>query len=132
MVPRSVVRVTGGPPVDAGWRAGEAAGVTPPVVTDLLALLAEQGDAAYREFLRGPALSLGLFTAGAGHADVQDPHAQDEVYVVLEGSAVLALDGVDRPLQPGSVAYVPRGVPHHFHTVSDGLRALVVFAPAPD
>ena len=102
------------------------------LVTDLPALLAEQGDAAYREFLRGPALSLGLFTADEGYGDVQDPHAQDEVYVVLEGSAVLTLDGEDRPLSVGSVAYVPRGVPHAFHRVSDGLRVLVVFAPAPD
>lgn len=102
-----------------------------PLVTGLAALLAEQGDAAYREFLRGPALSLGLFTADAGYADVQDPHAQDEVYVVLEGSAVLTLDGEDRPLVAGSVVYVPRGVPHHFHSVGDGLRVLVVFAPAP-
>lgn len=104
----------------------------PPLVTDLAALLRQHGDGAYREFLRGPALSLGLFAADRSYADVQDPHRQDEVYVVLEGSAVIDVDGRTSAVSAGAVVYVPRGVPHRFTDVSDGLRVLVVFAPAPD
>lgn len=100
-----------------------------PLVTDLSALLAQHGDATYREFLRGPALSLGLFAASAGHDDEQQPHEQDEVYVVLAGHAVLVVAGDRHAVGPGSVAYVPRGVPHHFREVSDELRVLVGFAP---
>ena len=102
-----------------------------PVLTDATALAQEQGEHAYREFLRGPALSLGLFAPGSGFADVQDPHREDEVYVVLAGRAVLDLDGTRSPLGAGSVVYVPRGVAHHFEEVSEDLRVLVVFAPPP-
>ncbi|MGI8535350.1 MAG: hypothetical protein ACR2K2_02430 [Mycobacteriales bacterium] len=54
-------------------------------VAGLDELLAEHGPASYREVLRVPALSLGLFAAAPGHDDVQSPHKVDEVYVVVAG-----------------------------------------------
>ena len=102
------------------------------LVTDLTALLGDQGRRTYRQFLTGPALSVGLFAAPAGHVDTQTPHAQDEVYVVLAGSAVLDVDGRRTPVAPGSVAYVPAEVPHRFEDVSDDLHVVVVFAPPYD
>ena len=101
-----------------------------PLVTDLAALESTARPAGYEEFLRVPAMSMGLFIASAGYHDTQQPHAEDEVYVVVAGSAVLEIDGVDRPVRAGSIAYIPRCVPHHFHDISDDLRVLVVFAPA--
>ena len=101
-------------------------------VVGLHELLAEHGDAAYREVLRVPALSLGLFAAPPGHLDTQEPHGQDEVYVVLAGSAVLDVDGECTPVGAGSVAYVPAGVPHRFRDVQGDLRVVVVFAPPED
>ena len=92
-------------------------------------LLAEHGDAAYREVLRVPALSVGLFTAAPGHVDVQLPHSVDEVYVVVAGRAVLEVDGVRTPVETGSVAHVPPHVPHRFVDVTEDLRVVVVFAP---
>ena len=103
-----------------------------PLVTDVAALLAEQGGATYREALRVPALSLGLFAAPAGHLDTQTPHAADEVYVVVAGRAVLDVDGERTPVQAGSVAFVPPQVPHRFVDVTEDLRVVVVFAPPED
>src|SRR5881398_527619 len=40
----------------------------------------------------------------------------DETFVVLEGEIVLHVAGADRTLGAGSVALVPRGVPHAFLT----------------
>jgi mannose-6-phosphate isomerase-like protein (cupin superfamily) len=100
-----------------------------PLVTDLGALLTAHGDASYREVLRVPALSLGLFAAGAGHHDTQTEHSQDEVYVVLSGAAELEVAGERTPVSSGSVAYVPTGVLHRFVEVTDDLRVIVVFAP---
>jgi mannose-6-phosphate isomerase-like protein (cupin superfamily) len=98
-------------------------------VAGLPELLAEHGDAAYREVLRVPALSVGLFTAAPGHVDGQSPHQVDEVYVVVAGRAVLEVDGVHTPVETGSVAYVPPHVPHRFLDVTEDLRVVVVFAP---
>jgi mannose-6-phosphate isomerase-like protein (cupin superfamily) len=78
-----------------------------------------------------PALTVGLFAAGPGYTDVQEPHGEDEVYVVLAGHAVIDVDGSHSSVAAGSIIYVPRGLPHHFHDVSDDLRVVVVFVPPP-
>lgn len=80
-----------------------------PVVTSVAELLRRQDDLAYREFVRGPTMSLGLFAAGADYQDVQSPHDQDEVYVVVNGDGVINVAGADRRVAEGSVIYVPRG-----------------------
>ena len=100
-----------------------------PRVAGLPELLAEHGGATYREVLRVPALSVGLFVAAPGHDDVQSPHEVDEAYVVVAGRAVLEVDGVRTPVQAGSVAHVPPHVPHHFVDVDEELQVVVVFAP---
>lgn len=98
-------------------------------VSDLPELLAAQGVSTYREFLRTPALSLGLFAAPIGHADTQSPHDEDEVYVVVAGEAVLDVDGDRTHMSTGSVAYVPAHVPHRFLDISRDLRVMVAFVP---
>jgi mannose-6-phosphate isomerase-like protein (cupin superfamily) len=76
------------------------------------------------------ALSIGLFVASAGYDDVQDPHAEDEVYVVTAGRAMLEVASDRAPVGPGAFAFVPAGVPYRFLDVSEGLRVLVLFASA--
>ena len=114
--------------VDPLTPGGEALSDDPaPLVADAATLL-EQCAAGYREFLAVPALSLGLFVAPSGEVDEQDPHDRDEVYVILEGEAVLDIAGVAHAVTAGSVAYVPAGVQHHFAAVHTDLRVLVLFA----
>lgn len=84
----------------------------------------------YHEFLRVPALSMGLYTLAAGAVDPQEPHTEDEVYVVMRGRGQIRVGGEDRPVEAGSVVYVPAGVEHHFHSIEADLDILVVFAPA--
>jgi mannose-6-phosphate isomerase-like protein (cupin superfamily) len=84
----------------------------------------------YAESLRVPALSMGVFVASVGYDDQQDPHAEDEVYVVASGRAVLEVAGTRSPVGPGSIAFVPAGVPHRFSDISEDVRVLVFFAPA--
>ncbi len=98
-------------------------------VTSVDLLAVTQGAATYREFLRVPALSLGLFAPPAGHQDQQDPHRQDEIYVVISGEAVLVIAEARHPVSAGSIAYVPAGTPHRFLDGSRDLRVVVVFAP---
>ncbi len=84
----------------------------------------------YQEFLRVPALSLGLYRHAVDASVPQQPHSEDEVYFVVSGSGVIEIDGLDQPVTNGSVVYVPAGVAHHFHKVTAPLEVLVVFAPA--
>lgn len=85
---------------------------------------------AYHEFLRVPALSAGIYRHPVGDAVPQQPHTEDEVYHVISGRGRIALGGTDHDVEGGTVVYVPAGVPHHFHAVTEPLEVLVLFAPA--
>lgn len=41
----------------------------------------------YREFLRVPAMSAGLYVLAPGATDPQNPHHEDEMYYVIRGRA---------------------------------------------
>jgi mannose-6-phosphate isomerase-like protein (cupin superfamily) len=84
----------------------------------------------YLEFLRRDSMSCGLYVLEPGADDPQEPHQEDEVYVVLGGRAQLMVAGDDHPVGPGSVLFVARTVPHRFHDVIERLSVLVFFAPA--
>src|SRR3954454_6146374 len=94
-------------------------------------LVAEQlvGDRPYLEFLRRDSMSVGLYVLDAGGTDMQKPHAQDELYYVVEGRAVLEVGTDQRPVQPGSLLFVPTLVAHRFHSIAAKLSVLVFFAP---
>jgi mannose-6-phosphate isomerase-like protein (cupin superfamily) len=85
---------------------------------------------SYLEFLRVPALSIGLYVLPAGGADSQKPHAEDEVYCVLSGRGMLQVGDEDREVRAGSVVLAPAKMPHRFHSITEELQILVFFAPA--
>jgi len=85
---------------------------------------------AYLEFVRVPALSVGLYTLEVGADDGQSPHTEDEIYVVMTGRAQIRVGAEDRAVGPGTVVYVAATVPHRFHDITERLEVLVVFAPA--
>jgi mannose-6-phosphate isomerase-like protein (cupin superfamily) len=84
----------------------------------------------YLEFLRRDSMSCGLYVLEPGADDPQEPHQEDEVYVVLAGRAHLRMADQDQPVGPGSVLFVARTIPHRFHDVTERLSVLVFFAPA--
>jgi mannose-6-phosphate isomerase-like protein (cupin superfamily) len=90
----------------------------------------ERSGESYDEFLRVDALSAGVYVLPAGGVDDQEPHAEDEVYLVLRGRAVVQVADEERLVQPGSFVFVAAGVDHRFHSITEELALLVVFAPA--
>ena len=83
----------------------------------------------YAEHLRVPSMSVGHGRAGVGAVDGQQPHTEDEVYVVLRGRARLWTPDLTVDVGPGSVAFVPALEQHRFVDVVEELHVLVVFAP---
>lgn len=84
----------------------------------------------YLEFLRVPSLSLGLYSLAAGSLDTQQPHTEDEIYYVVSGRASMLVGTENQAVQAGSIIYVEANVEHRFHSISEDLRVLVIFAPA--
>ncbi|MGA8214466.1 MAG: cupin domain-containing protein [Candidatus Sulfotelmatobacter sp.] len=84
----------------------------------------------YREFLRVPAMSAGLYVLAAGGTDHQKPHREDEVYYVVRGRARFKAGPEDREVSAGSVIFVAAEVGHRFYEITEELAVLVFFAPA--
>ncbi len=83
----------------------------------------------YYEFLRKSSLSLGIYNLAAGITDPQQPHAEDEVYYVLEGRAQAFVSGETRTIGPGDTLFVGAGEEHRFQEITEDLSLLVFFAP---
>jgi mannose-6-phosphate isomerase-like protein (cupin superfamily) len=61
-----------------------------------------------------PGLEVGVYVLVAPEPDRQQPHEDDEVYVVLEGRGTLEVEGVETPLQEDHGIFVPAGADHRF------------------
>ncbi|MEA2381845.1 MAG: hypothetical protein QOH72_1816 [Solirubrobacteraceae bacterium] len=97
--------------------------------SELVAAQDRPGEHTYADFLRKEMLSLGMAVWPAGGEDTQEPHTEDEVYVVMAGRGAIRVANEDRPVRPGSVVYVGAGVRHRFHSVEEDLHVLVLWAP---
>ncbi len=84
----------------------------------------------WAEQLRVADLSVGTYSIPAGGTDDQDPHGEDEIYVVISGQATFEAGGDRVAVGPGSVLYVPAGEVHRFADLTQDLAVLVLFAPA--
>jgi mannose-6-phosphate isomerase-like protein (cupin superfamily) len=75
-------------------------------------------------------LELGVYVLVAPEPDHQQPHEDDEVYVVLEGTGVLEVEGEQVPVKEGSAVFVEAGAEHRF-TAYEHLSVLVIFERKP-
>jgi mannose-6-phosphate isomerase-like protein (cupin superfamily) len=83
----------------------------------------------WAENLRTADLSVGTYSVPLDGADLQQPHTEDEIYVVVSGRAELETPTDRVAVGPSSVIYVPAGEPHRFVNLTEPLTVLVVFAP---
>ena len=71
-------------------------------------------------------VELGVYVLVAPEPDRQQPHEDDEVYVVLEGSGTLEVEDERVDLLEGQAVFVPAGADHRF-VGYEQLAVLVVF-----
>lgn len=76
-----------------------------------------------------PEIELGVYVLVAPEPDRQQPHSDDEVYVVLDGSGVLEVSGESVPVHEGDAVFVEAGAEHRF-TAYEQLAVLVIFERA--
>jgi mannose-6-phosphate isomerase-like protein (cupin superfamily) len=93
-------------------------------VTGAAARLRERG--GYEVVHESPGLQIGVYVLVAPEPDHQRPHADDEVYVVLEGYGTLDVEGTKVELREGHAAFVPAGANHQF-VAYEHLVVLVIF-----
>jgi mannose-6-phosphate isomerase-like protein (cupin superfamily) len=74
----------------------------------------EAGSGGYEIVHTSPGLELGVYVLVAPEPDRQQPHADDELYVVLDGRGTLEIEGEQVPLKEGEAVFVPAGAEHRF------------------
>jgi mannose-6-phosphate isomerase-like protein (cupin superfamily) len=99
-------------------------------VLNVAELLQRFGDKRYHEFLRVPAMSVGIYVLQAGATDNQTPHKEDEIYYVVRGQAKMQLAREEREVREADVIFVEAGLEHRFFDIGEELVLLVIFAPA--
>jgi mannose-6-phosphate isomerase-like protein (cupin superfamily) len=57
----------------------------------------------------------------------QEPHAQDEIYIIIRGRGLLIHDGKRDSFEPGDILFVAAGTEHQFEDVSLDLALWRVF-----
>ena len=83
----------------------------------------------YEVVHESPGLELGVYVLVAPEPDRQQPHEDDEVYVVLDGTGVLEVDGASVDVKVGDAVFVEAGAEHRF-TAYEQLAVLVIFERA--
>jgi mannose-6-phosphate isomerase-like protein (cupin superfamily) len=99
--------------------------MTPFEIQGVVRRLREDGG-GYEVVHASPGLEIGVYVLVAPEPDRQQPHEFDEVYVVLEGTGVLEIEGRPTPIEEGQGIFVAAGSEHGF-TAYEQLAVLVVF-----
>jgi len=84
------------------------------------------GSGGYEIVHESPGIEIGVYVLVAPEPDRQQPHADDEIYVVLEGTGTLDVAGKAVELRQGHAVFVPAGVDHRFSGYEQ-LSVLVIF-----
>jgi mannose-6-phosphate isomerase-like protein (cupin superfamily) len=84
------------------------------------------GNGGYEIVHESPGVEVGVYVLVAPEPDRQQPHEWDEIYVVLEGSGVLDVEGEAIELSEGGAAFVRAGAEHRF-SAYEHLAVLVFF-----
>jgi mannose-6-phosphate isomerase-like protein (cupin superfamily) len=84
------------------------------------------GRGGYEIVHESPGLEIGVYVLVAPEPDRQQPHEDDEVYVVLEGSGMLEVEEKQVELREGQAVFVPAGAVHRF-VGYEQLSVLVIF-----
>ncbi|AGA91677.1 thermophilic glucose-6-phosphate isomerase-like enzyme [Thioflavicoccus mobilis 8321] len=100
---------------------------------DELVANVERSGVTLKEFLRTPSLSCSIYHLPAGSKDMASAHEEDELYLVLDGSAHLRLGETGHHVQKGTLMYVPAACSHAFFDIDSDLTVLAFFgAPVRD
>lgn len=82
-------------------------------------------DEMYAVLLQRGSLEIGFYQPR--DEDPQQPHEQDEVYIVQSGHGHFVVGDNRCPFEAGEALFVPAGVVHRFEDFSDDFAAWVVF-----
>lgn len=85
-----------------------------------------EAEGGYEIVHESPGLEVGVYVLVAPEPDRQQPHEDDEVYIVLEGRGTLQVGDEEIDLEEGQAMFVAAHAEHRF-TAYEQLSVLVIF-----
>ena len=79
----------------------------------------------FAELFRRDTLSVEIYKPD--RVDLQNPHHQDELYIIIAGSGDFRYDQEIIPFNSGDFLFVPAGVVHRFQNFTDDFSTWVIF-----
>ncbi len=93
-------------------------------VRDAMELI-PKGDGRFAEVFRHGTLRVEIYAPRS--RDPQEPHRQDEIYVVIQGEGVFVNGDTRQSFGPGDVLYAAAGEVHRFEEFTDDFYTWVFF-----
>ena len=87
----------------------------------------KNGNNYFHTFINRDTLAAGVLVLQPDQEDTQEPHANDELYLVLSGNGFLKINDTDYPLSKNKVYFVGKNLKHHFHSNTKELVVLYFF-----
>jgi mannose-6-phosphate isomerase-like protein (cupin superfamily) len=94
------------------------------VIEALSALQSHEGKTFLQLFQHGT-MSVEIYQPQG--RDGQQPHQQDEVYIVISGSGLFQNGLEKHPFGPGDFLFVPAGMEHRFLDFTEDFKTWVIF-----
>lgn len=94
-------------------------------ISSAMEKLRKEGCPLFTQIFRHGSLEVEIYEPKA--IDDQNPHARDEIYVVISGSGYFVNGKSRQPFEPGEVLFVPAGVKHRFEEFSSDFATWVFF-----
>lgn len=94
---------------------------------ELLSVLGHRARVVLSKRDTGGALSMFDYSSPQGSGVPPHIHMnEDEIWFVLEGAIEVTIEGVTHRVEPGGVAYGPRGIEHAFMCVGKGTNRFIL------
>jgi mannose-6-phosphate isomerase-like protein (cupin superfamily) len=84
-----------------------------------------EGDCRFAEIFRHGSLCLEIYAPRS--RDPQQPHKQDEVYVVVQGEGIFVNGETRQSFGPGDILFAAAGEVHRFEEFTDDFYTWVIF-----
>ncbi len=87
----------------------------------------KNGNEYFHTFINRTNLAVGVLVLQPGEEDTQEPHENDEVYLILKGDGFLKIKDKDYPISKNKIYFVAKNIEHYFHQNSKELVVLYFF-----
>ncbi|HUS02554.1 MAG TPA: cupin domain-containing protein [Chitinophagaceae bacterium] len=94
-------------------------------IAEAVEALKNEQDKPFAVLIKNGSMSIEYFAPK--DIDTQQPHKQDEIYVIASGSSQFFRNGEVIECNKGDVLFVPANMEHHFMNFTDDFATWVIF-----